>query len=302
MRIISRPDFDGVVSAALLYEAENVKEPVKWVQPNDLQQGLVDVYEGDIIANLPYDERCSLWFDHHYSNRIDKPFEGSFKIAPSAAGVIFEYYKDRFRRDYNELIRETDKIDSANLSLDEVLHPEKYDYVLLSMTVLGRDEHEEDYWNKLVHLLRKFDLEKVLDDPEVKERCKSTIEQNSKYQKILTGNTKLIKHVSVTDFRSFHKTPTGNRFLVYSLFPEAVVSVKIRYEKNNREKVSVSVGHSIFNKNCNVNVGLMLSQFEGGGHHGAGACTFHISKAENYIYEIINILLKNDEISGLNGG
>ena len=80
------------------------------------------------------------------------------------------------------------------------------------------------------------------------------------------------------------------------------MSVKIRYEKNNREKVSVSVGHSIFNKNCNVNVGLMLSQFEGGGHHGAGACAFHISKAENYIYEIINILLKNDEISWLNGG
>ena len=302
MRIVSRPDFDGVVSAALLYEAENITEPVKWVQPNDLQQGIVDVREGDIIANLPYDERCSLWFDHHYSNRIDKPFEGSFKIAPSAAGVIFEYYKDRFRRDYNELIRETDKIDSANLSLDEVLHPEKYDYVLLSMTILGRDEHEEDYWNKLVHLLRKFDIEKVLDDPEVKERCKSTIEQNSKYQKILKENTKLIKHVSVTDFRSFHKTPTGNRFLVYSLFPEAVVSVKVWYDKNDREKVSVGVGHSIFNKNCNVNVGLMLSKFEGGGHHGAGACMFHISKAENNIKEIIDILLKNDENSELSGG
>ena len=123
MRIITRPDFDGVVCASLLYEAKHIEHPVKWVEPNEMQKGLVDVREGDIIANLPYDERCSLWFDHHHTNRIDKPFKGSFKIAPSAAGVIYEYYKDRFYKDYSELVKETDKIDSANLSLDEVLHP-----------------------------------------------------------------------------------------------------------------------------------------------------------------------------------
>jgi len=94
MRIVTRPDFDGVVCAALLYEAEKITEPVKWVRPNDVQKGRVDIRKGDIMANLPYDERCSLWFDHHYSNRINRPFKGAFKLAPSAAGVIFEYYKD----------------------------------------------------------------------------------------------------------------------------------------------------------------------------------------------------------------
>jgi len=43
MRIVTRPDFDGVVCAVLLYEAEKIKEQVKWVQPNDMQKGLVDV-------------------------------------------------------------------------------------------------------------------------------------------------------------------------------------------------------------------------------------------------------------------
>jgi oligoribonuclease NrnB/cAMP/cGMP phosphodiesterase (DHH superfamily) len=65
MRIVTRPDFDGVVCAVLLYEAENVNVPVKWVEPNDMQKGIVDIHEGDIVANLPYDERCALWFDHH---------------------------------------------------------------------------------------------------------------------------------------------------------------------------------------------------------------------------------------------
>lgn len=293
MRIVTRPDFDGVVCAALLYEAENIKVPVKWVEPNDMQKGLVDVHEGDIIANLPYDDRCALWFDHHHTNRIDKPFNGSFKIAPSAAGIVFEYYKDKFQRDYSELIKETDKIDSADLSLDEVLHPEKYDYVLLSMTVLGRNAYDEPYWNQLVDLLRKFDIKRVLQDPEVKARCDAVVEMNKEYRKILQENTKLMQHVSITDFRSFDKTPAGNRFLVYSMFPEAVVSVNIRYDNDDKEKVAVSVGHSIFNRNCNVNVGLMLSKFEGGGHRGAGSCRFHVSKSQDYIPKILDILLKN---------
>jgi len=295
MRIVTRPDFDGVVCAALLYEAENVEVPVKWVEPNEMQKGLVDVHEGDIIANLPYDERCALWFDHHHTNRIDKPFKGAFKIAPSAAGVIFEYYKDKFKHDYSELIKKTDKIDSADLSLDEVLHPEKYGYVLLSMTVLGRDEYDELYWNRLVDLLRELEIDKVLEDPEVKARCNAVVKKNKKYQKILQENTKLIQHVSITDFRSFDKTPTGNRFLVYSMFPEAVVSAKIRYDNDDKEEVAVSVGHNIFNRNCNVNVGLMLSRFEGGGHRGAGSCRFHVSKAEDYIPKILDILLKNED-------
>ena len=52
MRIVTRPDFDGVVCAALLYEAEDIQGSVKWVEPNEIQKGLVDVREGDIIANL----------------------------------------------------------------------------------------------------------------------------------------------------------------------------------------------------------------------------------------------------------
>jgi hypothetical protein len=295
MRILTRPDFDGVVCAALLYEAEDITKPVKWVEPNDMQRGLVDVRHGDIIANLPYDDRCTLWFDHHHTNKIDTPFKGAFKIAPSAAGVIFDYYKSRFKYDYTELIAATDKIDSADLSMDEVLYPENYGVVLLSMTVLGRDEYDDGYWNRLVHLLRKSKIDQVLKDPEVKARCDAAVEKNKIYKDILKTHTILNEHVSITDFRAFDKMPTGNRFLVYSLFPEAVVSVKIRYDDKDKQRVAVSVGHSIFNRNCKVNVGVMLSAFEGGGHRAAASCRFDAEKADDYIPKIIDILLKNED-------
>lgn len=294
MRIISRPDFDGIVCAALLYEAENITGPVKWVQPGDMQKGLVDIEESDIIANLPYDPKCALWFDHHYTNQPGSSFKGLYKMAPSAAGVIFEYYKCRFRHDYRELIYQTDKIDSADLSMDEVVQPEKYDYITLSMTVSGRDKKDEPYWNKLAMLLRKCHISDVLNEPEVKERCKKVVEQNKEFKQLLLEYTRIEKHIAITDFRPLKKSATGNRFLVYPLFPQSVVSMRISYLSDDQDKVTISVGHNIFNQKCNVNVGRMLAMFEGGGHRGAGGCCFHVSKADEYIPRIIDILLKNE--------
>lgn len=295
MRIVTRPDFDGIVCAVLLYEALQIDEPVKWVEPNDLQKGRVDIYDQDVIANLPYDENCALWFDHHFTNRINTPFKGVFKIAPSAAGLIFEYYKERFKRDYSQLVKAADKIDSADLTLDEVLHPEKYAYVMLSMTVANGGEPDEAYWNMLVGLLREFDIQQVLENPKVYEHCQSMLVQDEIYIAYLKENTELIKHVSITDFRPFTKPPVGNRFLVYSLFPDTYVNIRIRHEDKKKDRVAVQVGHSIFNPKCNVNVGLMLTHFEGGGHRGAGSTRFQASKADEYIPKIIDILLKNQE-------
>lgn len=294
MRIVTRPDFDGVVCAVLLGEALDIKEPVKWVEPSALQHGLVEIRQGDIIANLPYHDKCTLWFDHHYTNRIDHSFKGVFKMAPSAAGIIFEHYRDRFKRDYSELVIATDKIDSADLSLDEVSHPEKYDYVLLSMTVSDGDSADELYWNRLVDLIGKHPIRGIMEDPVVRRRSHDVVKQNEQYTAYLKENTLLEKHVSITDFRPLGKAPTGNRFLVYALFPESFVNLKIRYQDKKNETIVVNVGHSIFNPHCKVNAGLLLTEFEGGGHFGAASARFHVAKAEIFIPQIINALLKNE--------
>jgi len=296
MRVVTRPDFDGIVCAVLLYEVENVDEPVKWIEPNEIDKGMVQISKNDIIANLPYDTRCGLWFDHHYSNRLNRAYNGLYRIAPSAAGLIFEYYKGKFQRDYIKLVRETDKIDSAKLNLDEILHPEKYPYIMLSMTISNSSISDESYWNRVVDLLKKYDIEKILKDKDVKKRCEITLKRNKVYKKFLKQNTEEIKHVSITDFRSLDKVPTGNRFLVFTLFPESFVNLKIRFDDKNKKRVILSIGSSILNKNCRVNLGELTSRFGGGGHFGAGSCSFDISKADLYIERITDILLNNKKI------
>ncbi len=294
MRIVTRPDFDGIVCAVLLEKAEVIDAPTCWIEPSDIQKGLAPIRSGDILANLPYDARCSLWFDHHISNRIETPFRGAWRVAPSAAGVIHDFYRDRFGTRFETLVAQADKIDAADLSRQEVLSPERYPFILLSMTISGRQREDADYWNHLVALLGRAPDEAALADAQVVVRCQRVIEENRRYREFLLAHTELRRHVAITDLRPYGDVPDGNRFLAYALFDQCAVHVRIRRDPGHPDRVSLSIGHSIFNRSCKVNVGLMLKTFGGGGHRGAGGCSLNASRAEAVIERILEILLKNE--------
>jgi nanoRNase/pAp phosphatase (c-di-AMP/oligoRNAs hydrolase) len=70
--------------------------------------------------------------------------------------------------------------------------------------------------------------------------------------------------------------------------------VRIHYEDRTRQTVVVHAGHSIFNRNSRVNLGLMLTEFGGGGHRGAASSRFPSPKADQYIAKMIDTLVKNE--------
>lgn len=298
IRIITRPDFDGIVCAVVLKKALKSDLPIRWFEPNQIQTRTADIQDGDIIANLPYDDRCSMWFDHHVSNEPSTDLPGAFKIAPSAAGVVYEYYKSQgmLSNIFDELIFHTDMIDSADLTRDQVLYPENYPYILLSMTVKNQGDSDQDYWEHLVDLLGKSKIEQVMADSEVMERSRLVIEENKQFARFLQDHTKIHGHISVTDFRSFKTVPTGNRFLTYSIFPETTASIKIRYKNPDKKFILLSIGRSIFNPGLKVNIGKLLAGYGGGGHAGAGGCTLETLNAQQAIDDILAIMIKNNPV------
>lgn len=293
MRIITRPDFDGLVCAVFIKAVHGDDIPVLWVEPDAIRHCGLEIRQGDIIANLPWKAGCTLWFDHHVTNSIEEPFEGLYEIVPSAAGLVYRYYKDRFKRDFSELTEAADKIDSADLTVEEVLRPEDNPYLLLSMTIKNREECERHYWDRLCTLFIDHGIEDVMKDEMVRERCEEVIRENAEYRGYIDSHTVIDRCVAVTDFTDFVNAPQGNRFLVYALYPEAHVAVKIRRDYHDTDSVIVSVGHSIFNRTCNVNTGFLLSKFGGGGHKGAGACKMKVSMLDKALGEILNTLKEN---------
>jgi oligoribonuclease NrnB/cAMP/cGMP phosphodiesterase (DHH superfamily) len=289
-RIITRPDFDGIVCAALIREGLGQNLPICWAQPNDVQNDRINVSPDDIIANLPLSGECALWFDHHISNAVKRPYKGIYRVAPSAAGLIYEYFHASLSPRFDTLVAQADKIDDAQLNLDEILHPERYPYILVSMTTSAGSGENEAYWNHMVELLRTASIEQILKDPQVKLRCNRVIAENKDYETHLKRYTRVQQAVSITDFRDLDPVPNGNRFLVYSLFPESFVNMKIFHEKN---KTAIKIGHSIINRTCKVNVGGLLARYGGGGHRGAGACRLNNTEAQIKIPEILQILIGN---------
>ncbi len=137
MRLLTRSDFDGLACAALLKEL-GIIDHWKFVHPKDLQDGVVEVTDNDVLANVPYVKGVKLWFDHHSSEseRLgDKAtFEGASRLADSAAHVIYEYYGGEKRLPHMAtMVREVDKVDAAKLSREEILEPKGW--ILLKIAV-----------------------------------------------------------------------------------------------------------------------------------------------------------------------
>lgn len=296
MRIVTRPDFDGIVCAALLKDALKIDEPVLWIEPGKINCKTTRIKKGDIIANLPFHKNCSLWFDHHFTNSVEDEFKGEFRIAPSAAGIIHDYYINKFERNYSKLVREADRIDSARLTLAEILSPRSNPYVMLSFTINSRIEDDHLYWDRVVELLRNEEIENILNDEKVSKRIEAEIENDRKYKEYLQKYTGIEGNVSVTDFRKLNFSPSGNRFLVFSLFPDSYANLKLRNNENEKGKVILSIGHSIFNRKCRVHCGKITARFGGGGHFGAGSCCCESDIFDKSFESILSVLNKNLEI------
>lgn len=292
MRIITRGNLDGLVSSVLLSTVEEV-ESIELVHPQDISKRRLEVTGNDIIANLPYHPNCGIWFDHHHVSEGEeippKDFRGSHKIAPSAAGVIYEYYVSDALKIYEGYVADTDRFDSAHLSIKDVTDPQGL--ILLGFTIDSRSGlgKFKDYFNMLVNMVQKMSLEEVLSHPEVVERVKKLKDNNDHFLRILKDHSHVDGNVVITDFRLLDTVPVGNRFLVYTLFPETSVSLRLQWGPN-KDFVAATIGHSIFNRTSKVNCGEICHGYGGGGHKGAGGCALEIVKADKQIAEIIRML------------
>ncbi len=296
MRIVTRGDLDGLTCAVLLSLKEDI-DGISLIHPQDITDGRADIRPGDIIANLPYHPDCAMWFDHHLhtatTNIPPGQFRGAFAKAPSAARLVYEYYGgEAALPQFAELVLETDRLDSADLTPYDVLAPERY--IKLGFTIDGRSGLGtfESYFLQLVDLLKAgMPIEQILDEPGIRRRCEILDSENERFTQELEECSRVDGNVVITDFRGLDHMPIGNRFLVYALFPIVNVSVRIHWGPNKAFPMLL-LGHSIFNRTCKTNVGELAARYGGGGHRGAGSIPL-MDDADQQIQMVINELKAN---------
>ena len=133
--------------------------------------------------------------------------------------------------------------------------------------------------------------EEILALPDVQERIEVYNEQTEKFKEMVKAHTRTEGNVIITDLRGVDPIYTGNRFLIYSLYPDQNISAWIVSGKGGAG-CSAAVGYSILNKTCDINVGSLMLKYRGGGHKKVGTCQFSDDDMETELPKMLDELLE----------
>lgn len=304
-RLVTRSDFDGLVCAMILKELDLIDD-IKFVHPKDMQDGLIPVTDRDITTNLPYVDGVHLAFDHHSSEVRDDKEQPDYIIegeAPSAARVVYEYYggKEKLSCISDEIMDAVDKSDSAQFTMEDILHPQGWtlmSFLMDARTGLGRF-HEFRISNyelmmQLIDYCREHPIEDVLLLPDVKERVELYFRQQQDFKDQLQRVTKMHDDVAVIYLKDEEIIYTGNRFLVYAMYPQAKISVHVMWGFR-KQNTAVTIGKSIVNRASQVDIGEICHYYGGGGHRNAGTCQLPNDEVDGILPDILDLL--NEKIT-----
>ncbi len=297
-RLVTRSDFDGLVCAVLLNELDMINE-IKFVHPKDMQDGKVAITANDITTNLPYVAGAHIAFDHHASETIRNQSGLKNHVidakAPSAARVVFDYYggATAFPNITVDMMDAVDKADSAQYVREEIMQPEGWvllNYLMDARTGLGRfrEFRISNYalMMDLIQYCRDHGIEDILSLPDVKERIDIYQEHSAKAKAQIQRCAVVHGNLVVLDLREEETIWATNRFMVYALFPQCNISIHVMWGVQKQNTV-LATGKSILDRSSKTNVGELMLENGGGGHHAAGTCQVDNDQASVALQKLI---------------
>ncbi|MBF0556446.1 MAG: exopolyphosphatase [Nitrospirae bacterium] len=302
-RLVTRSDFDGLVCAVLLNEIDLISD-IKFVHPKDMQDGKVEITGRDITTNLPYVHGVYLAFDHHSSETLRVGKKDNHIIdpeAPSAARVVYDYFggDSKFKEISKDIMEAVDKGDSAQFTVDEILHPSGWvllNYLMDSRTGLGRfrDFRISNYalMMELISYCKRHNIDEILALPDVKERIDLYLGYDELFKEQIKRCSTVYDNLVVLNLLNEEIIYPGNRFMIYALYPECNISIHILWGVNKQNTV-FAVGKSIVNRSSKTDIGELMLRYGGGGHANAGTCQIENDDAQGIMMDIITEINKD---------
>jgi len=285
------------VCAVLLKELDLVDD-ILFVHPKDMQDGKVEISARDITTNLPYVEGAHLVFDHHHSETLRVGKRDNHIIdaeAPSAARVVYDHYggRERMPSVSVEMMAAVDKGDAAQFSREEILDPQGW--VLLNVlmdarTGLGRFRRfttsNYQLMMQLIDFCRNHTPSEILALPDVKERVDLYRAHAVEFKAQLLRCGTVHDNLVVLDLRNEETIWSGNRFLIYAMYPQCNISIHQIWGRQ-KQNVVFATGKSILDRSSTTNVGELMLRYGGGGHHAAGTCQVDTPLSDQVLAELI---------------
>ena len=132
--------------------------------------------------------------------------------------------------------------------------------------------------------------EEILALPDVQERIVIYNEQTEKFKQMVSEHTRVDGNLIITDLRHVDPIYTGNRFMIYSMYPQQNISVWIVSGRRGKG-CSAAVGYSVLNRTSDVNVGRLMLKYGGGGHKAVGTCQFSEENMDEMLPKMLEELI-----------
>lgn len=299
-RLVTRSDFDGLVCAILLKHIDLI-DNIIFVHPKDMQDGAIEVGSNDISTNLPYVDGVHIAFDHHHSETLRNEKRDNHIIdpnAPSAARVVYDYYGglETYPASWKSMMEAVDKGDSAQFNMEEVLHAKRWEllnFIMDSRTGLGRFRNfrisNYELMMNLIDFGKDHSIDQILELPDVKERTDLYFEHEEKFKEQIKRCATVHGNLVVLDLREEEIIYSGNRFVIYALFPQCNISIHVMWGLKKQNTV-FATGKSIFDRSSKTNVGELMLKYNGGGHNAAGTCQVPHDQNEACLAELISAI------------
>lgn len=289
-RCITHTDFDGVISAFLLTVVFKDIDEIIFKEPVDIQHKIFVPKQTDIVCDLP--KGGGLWFDHHPGQNCEGKKECHYDSkAPSAARIIFETYKDKLK-EYEHLVIEADKIDTASFTKEEYNNPNFLQKISIAIRTNDR-ESDDDFRTYLINSLSFKSIKEMEEDSIIIKRYEAKakeIEEGDKFvKKILEIKEKCIVVDLVPHGEDIKRWAIHRLYLDYPECDCVISATKSKHE----DTVRFSVGNNIFNKKrLDFDIGNLMRRLGGGGHFGVGGATVPLDIYKDTMNIIVNEITK----------
>jgi nanoRNase/pAp phosphatase (c-di-AMP/oligoRNAs hydrolase) len=141
----------------------------------------------------------------------------------------------------------------------------------------------------LARAITEKDIDDILAMPDVNERVEKYMEDAEKFRELIKKQARTEGNAVIIDLRGINLIYAGNRFLIYTMFPEQNVSIWI-VDGRDKGNIPITVGYSIINRTATVDIGSLMLHYGGGGHKQVGTCQVPHDDADKIIAEIVEKL------------
>ncbi len=313
--------FDGCASAALLgrFLQERLGSRLGAIEHIPVQHQAgdpfpADVFRGDVNAIVDFryspSPRLDWWFDHHRSAFQPASDRAHFEAdhsgqrfwdptAPSCTGFIARVARERFgfeAPDLAELVRWADVIDAAAFPSAEVA-VKLAEPALRIMTFL-ESSRDPAASGRLIEALRTRTLAEVAGEPWVAGPLAPVLERHFRSIDAVRAAARLEGGVAFLDLAE-SGLETGNKFVLYWLFPEARYTVTVSHDA---KRSKVSVGSNPWARPARAHdISRICERYGGGGHPVVGAVSLdpgRLDEARRVAGEIVATLQSPAEAAG----